>query len=94
MRLRPAEQSNNRSAPVAREHLTYPILVEYPQILLLVSRNLSVDTVGVMSTILGRGGAGSGEREEAEEESADCDHVYTGESETPLRRLSRATVGE
>ena len=63
--------------------MTYPILVEYPQILLLVSRNLSVDTVGVVTTILGREGGGSGERGEDqedhwEEESADSDHVCTG----------------
>ena len=36
--------------------LTYPILVEYPQLLLAVSSNLRVDTVGVMASILLGGG--------------------------------------
>ena len=48
---------------ISKEHLTYPILVEYPQILLLVSRNLGVDTVGMVAPLLGvqAGGGGEGE---------------------------------
>ena len=56
--------------------MTYPILVEYPQILLLVSRNLRVDTVRMMTPILAIQTGGGGEADEKDwQETGGSDHL-------------------